>query len=397
MAGKTRSVIATAVIAAACAAGGWICCGMLRDRRPAQRPAKAAVAEQTVAVRRVEMRRYNLPERYVAHAEAVQEVELLPQVDGYVREIAFKEGDFVKEGQLLYVLDDERYQAVANQRRADLAAAEAEQRRASRYFERMQSADERGITQLERDNAEAAAESSNAAVLQKKADLVVAEYDLKKTKVYAPIAGQIGKTMAHVGDYVAPSKGALAHIMQVDPIRVSFPVTDRFFVKWREAQYGEAFGKEYRARLLLPDGSMYAGEGVMDFDDNQMNRKTATITVRMSFPNPKRLLVPNGYLTLLIDRRNPEAVPCVPQQAVFDRTDGSKAVFVVRDDATAEQRTVTVKRAFEGWMPVLSGLKDGESVVVSGVSKLREGAKVRIVEATGNLDLDPDYRTPVKE
>ncbi|MBR7146953.1 MAG: efflux RND transporter periplasmic adaptor subunit [Oscillospiraceae bacterium] len=227
-----------------------------------------------MAVREVEEREYNLPEKFVAHAEAMQEVDLLPQVDGYVKEIKFREGDLVKAGEVLYVLDDERYRAVANQRKADLAAAEAEERRASRYNERMQKADERGITQKERDDAEAGFERAKAAVLQAKANLVVAEYDLKKAKVIAPISGQIGKTSAHVGDYVAPSKGALARIVQVDPIRVSFPLTDRAYIGWRTAlKKGNA--PDYRMRLILPDGSEYGEEGSWDFDDNAMSKETA--------------------------------------------------------------------------------------------------------------------------
>ena len=397
---KIGSVVATVVTAAVCVAGGWIAHGILAKGGPAQGPSMAAMMAgmvQTVAVRPVEMRPYNLPERYVAHAEAVQEVDLLPQVDGYIKEIKFKEGDLVKEGQLLYILDDERYQAVVNQRKADLAAAEAEQRRTQRYYDRMQKADERGITQLERDNAEADAERSKAAVLQAKANLVVAEYDLKKAKVYAPISGQIGKTTAHVGDYVAPSKGALAHIMQVDPIRVTFPLTDRAFIRWRETQGKGGSADNIRHRLLLPDGEEYTGEGRMDFDDNQMSRETATIIMRLSFANPDRLLVPNSYLTLLVDRREPEPVVCVPQQAIFDIAGGNQGVYVLKDDMTVEQRVITVREAFEGWAPVLTGLKDGEKVVISGVSKLRPGSKVALVEPTDNDDLNPKYKAPIKE
>ena len=136
------SVIATVVLAAACAAGGWIARGLCPQGRP-QMPQMPQMAA-TVAVKEVEERSYNLPEKFVAHAEAMQEVDLLPQVDGYVKEILFREGDVVKEGQELYILDDERYQAVVNQRKADLAAAEAEERRTKRYYDRMQTADERG-------------------------------------------------------------------------------------------------------------------------------------------------------------------------------------------------------------------------------------------------------------
>ena len=411
---RIGSVVATLVTAAVCVAGGWIARGLMaKGAAVAGGPNMAAMmagTAQTVAVLPVQVRPYNLPERYVAHAEAVQEVDLLPQVDGYVKEITFKEGDIVKEGQLLYILDDERYQAVANQRRADLeaakadlAAAESETRRAMRYWERMQKVDERGITQKERDDAEAAAEKSKAAeerakasVTQATANLVVAEYDLKKAKVYAPISGQIGKTTAHVGDYVAPSKGPLAHIMQIDPIRVTFPLTDRAFIRWREAQMKGGDGDNIRNRLILPDGQEYAGEGKLDFDDNQMSRETATIIMRLSFANPDRLLVPNSYLTLLVDRRKPETLVSVPQQAVFDIAGGNQGVYVLHDDMTVEQRVVTVREAFEGWSPVVTGLKDGEKVVISGVSKLRPGAKVVLVEPTDNDDLNPSYKPPIE-
>ena len=391
---KIGSAIGVVVLVVACVAGGWIA----RELWPKREIAAPQVPRGpvTVAVRPVEERAYNLPERFVAHAEAMQEVDLLPQVDGYVKEILFKEGDIVKEGSTLYVLDDERYQAVVNQRKADLAAAEAEERRTKRYYERMQTADERGITQLERDNAEAAYERAKAAVMQAKANLVVAEYDCKKAKVIAPISGQIGKTKAHVGDYVAPSKGALARIVQIDPIRVSFPLTDRAYIGWRSA-LKKGGAPDYRMRLILPDGSEYGEEGAWDFDDNEMSRDTATIIMRLAFPNPDRLLVPNSYVTLLTDRKTPPKMPCVPQQAVSDLATGSQCVWVLKDDMTVEQRVVELREMSEGWVPVVSGVKTGEKVVISGIGKIGPGVKVQLAEPTMNDDLDPNYRPPVKE
>jgi len=398
---KITSILAPVVLAVVCVAGGWVLGGLVsrmgKGSQGADMMAMMANMPQTVAVCAAENRIYNRPERYVAHAEAVQEVDLLPQVDGYIKEIKFKEGDLVKEGQLLYVLDDEKYQAVVGQAKADLNAAEVEARRAKRYYDRMQTADERGITQLERDNAEAAAERASAVVMQAKANLVVAEYNCKKARVVAPISGQIGKTTAHIGDYVAPSKGALAHIMQVDPIRVTFPLTDRQFLAWREAEKKGKLEENFRTRLLLADDSIYEGEGTIDFDDNQMSRETATIIVRLSFANPDRLLVPNSYLTLLADKRKPTPVTCVPQQAVFDLTGGNQGVYVLKDDMTVEQRVVTVRETYEGWTPIVSGVKEGEKVVISGLAKLRPGSKVVLVEATPNDDLDPKYESPIKE
>ena len=388
------SAVGVVVLVAASVTGGWVACDLWPKKAPPkmQMPNMAA----TVAVRPVEERVYNLPERYVAHAEPVQEVDLLPQVDGYIEEIKFKEGDIVKEGDGLYILDGERYQAIVNQRKADLAAAEAELRRAERYYDRMQKADARGITQLERDNAEAAADSAKAAVLQAKANLVVAEYDLKKTRVSAPISGQIGKTAAHVGDYVSPSKGALARIVQIDPMRVSFPLTDRAYIAWRSAQL-KGSAPDYRLRLLLPDGSEYGQLGGWAFDDNTMSKETATIIMRLVFPNPDRMLIPNSYVSLLVDYRNPPKYACVPQQAVMDLSTGSRAVWVLNEDMTVEQRVVETREANEGWVPVEGGIKLGDKVIVSGMSKLAPGMKVQVVEATGNEDLDPNFQPRIKE
>ena len=260
----------------------------------------------------------------------------------------------------------------------------------------MQKADARGITQKERDDAEAGADKAKAAVLQAKANLVVAEYDLKKAIVLAPISGQIGKTSAHVGDYVAPSKGALARIVQIDPIRVTFPLTDRAYIGWRAAlKKGKA--PEYRMRLMLPDGSEYGEEGKWDFDDNEMSKDTATIIMRLSFPNPDRMLIPNSYVTLLTDRKVPPKMASIPQQAIFDLTGGSQGVWVLKDDDTVEERVVEVREMSEGWSPVVSGLKLGEKVVISGTGKLAPGMKVKVVEPTMNDDLDPNYQSPVKE
>ena len=259
---KIKSTFPVMAIALASGVVGWAI-GDLLPKGDGAGAAKKAATAVAVAVRPVENRPYNLPQRYIAHAEPMQEVDLLPQVDGYVKEIKFAEGDLVKADQLLYVLDDEKYRAIVSQckadlgaAKADLEAAQAETRRAARYWARLKKADERGITQKERDDAEAAADKARAdesraaaAVTQAEARLVTAEYDLKKTKIFAPIAGQIGKTSAHVGDYVAPSKDPLAHIVQTDPIRVTFPVTDRAYVAWRQARArGEK--EDVRTRLL---------------------------------------------------------------------------------------------------------------------------------------------------
>ena len=395
---KAGSAIAALVLAGVCGAGGWIASGIYARSaaqsqsamEAAQRAAMAGVA-QTVALAEVKDMDYNLPERFLAHAEAVAEVDLLPQVDGYIKEIKFKEGDMVKEGQVLYLMDDEKYQAVVGQAKADLNAAETEARRARRYADRMLKADERGITQLERDNAEAAADKADAAVMQAKANLVVAEYNCKKAKIVAPISGQIGKTSAHVGDYVAPSKGALAHIVQTDPIRVSFPMTDRTFLAWRKA-VRDGRQADNRLRLMLPDGTEYDHVGAWDFDDNEMSKTTATIIMRLKFANPDKLLVPGTYLTMLADLKTPPKYPTVPQTAIVDLDGGKVGVYVAKDDGTVKLTEVTTLPMHDGFVPVTKGLSAGQKVVASGTRKLRDGAKFTLAEATGNEENTPGWK-----
>ena len=395
---KAGSAIAALVLAGVCGAGGWIASGIYvrsaaqsqSAREAAQRAAMAGVP-QTVALAEVKDMDYNLPERFLAHAEAVAEVDLLPQVDGYIKEIKFKEGDMVKEGQVLYLMDDEKYQAVVGQAKADLNAAETEARRARRYADRMLKADERGITQLERDNAEADAAKADASVMQAKANLVVAEYNCKKAKIVAPISGQIGKTSAHVGDYVAPSKGALAHIVQTDPIRVSFPMTDRTFLAWRKA-VRDGRQADNRLRLMLPDGTEYDHVGAWDFDDNEMSKTTATIIMRLKFANPDKLLVPGTYLTMLADLKTPPKYPTVPQTAIVDLDGGKVGVYVAKDDGTVKLTEVTTLPMHDGFVPVTKGLSAGQKVVASGTRKLRDGAKFTLAEATPNEENTPGWK-----
>jgi len=389
---KLGKVIGTGVLAVTCVVLGGLGVKLMPKGGP-KGPDMAAMMNrpQTIAWTEVKEMEYNFPERYVAHAEAVQEVDLVPQVDGYIKEILFKEGDLVKEGQPLYLLDDEKYQAVVGQHRATLRAAETELRLAKRFLERITNTDARGIILKDRDSAEAAVDTAEASVMQAKANLVVAEYNCKKAKIVAPITGKIGKSDVHVGDLVSPSGKKLAHIVQIDPIRVSFPMTDRAFVAMRlAAKRGKAV--DQRMRLILPDGTEYDQQGVWDFDDNIMSRETASVMVRLSFANPDRLLIPNTYVTLLSDFKNPPKYPMVPQTAITDAVGGSLCVYVLKDDQTVEQRIVETKPMFRGFVPCVKGLKIGEKVISSGVNKMRPGCKVIAVQATSNEENDANYK-----
>jgi len=396
------SAIAGCVTAAALVAIGWFVRGLVPEN------VKVGVAKSdvpAVAVGTVASEIFNPPEEFVGHVEPVQEVDLLPQIDGYLTELRFAEGDAVKKGDLLFVIDPERYVAADAVARSALAQAKAKVQecaaavdRSERYLKRLNAADARGITETEKDAAEtglaadrAALASAKAAVSQAEAKIAESAFALKHTKVHAPISGRIGKALMHAGDYVSPSKGALARIVQTDPVRVTFPITDRAYLAWggTATDSGAKVADTRRLRLRLANGSVYPDVGNWAFSDNEMSEETATITVRALFPNSSGQLVPKAYVTVLADEAAPKPVPTVPFLAVAKSGEktgvwtlgGGRGAAALPDD-TVSFREIEIGGRANGRVRILKGVEPGEKIVVQGVHKLGEGMKVRVVPAS---------------
>lgn len=376
----------TAVLTAAAAlvALGWlgreaVGFGSVAKAEREAEPVSVTVVAVTNAV-------FNPPREYIGHVEPAQVTDILPQIDGYIRRVCFAEGAVVKKGDLLFEIDEEQYEAAKNLRYSEIASAEArvivaqaEVDRAERYFSRLTSADERGVTATERDTAEttlssakAALNAANAAVGQARAAAAIADFNLRHTKVYSPISGQIGKALHHVGDYVAPSKSSLARVVQTDPMRVVFPVSDRESFAWRA-------GPRRRLRLVMQDGSIYEHEGVLEFGDNEMSRQTATLTMFASFANPDGRLVANAYVRVLADDLEPLEALTVPTAALTRADDGLKA-WKVGDGSKAMSVDVTVDGEWNGMSRVTGGLAAGDVIIHRGGFKLKDGDTVKVVD-----------------
>ena len=373
----------------ACVAVGWFAHALWGAAPAAVRGSSPRTT--FVAVGEVASEKFNPPEEFVGHVEPVQEVDILPQIEGYVKEVKFAEGDEVKAGDLLFVIDDERYAAEQGVAKAEVASAkskvvqaEAAVECADRLLRRLKAADARGITQTELDAAETGLASDRAAlgpaksaVSQAEAKLASTAFNMKHTRIFAPISGRIGKTLMHAGDFVSPSKGALARIVQMDPVRVTFPVTDRAYLAWGGAQVGDS----RRLRLRLADGTVYPFAGTWAFSDNEMSAETATLIIRAEFPNVRRTLVPNAYVTVLADEADPKPVPVVPALAVA-KSGSATGVWAYREDGTVTFRMIEPGARSGGKVRVLKGVKPGEKIVVQGVHKLGEGMKVSVVPAS---------------
>lgn len=362
-----------------------------REKPREERPQEPPAVSVTVATNAL----FNPPVQYVGHVESAQVTDILPQIDGYIRRVCFTEGAKVGKGDLLFEIDSEQYLAAKNLRYSEVASAEAkvtvaqaDLERAERYYRRLSSADERGITATERDAAETALASAkaslnaaNAAVEQAKASAAIADFNLRHTKVYSPISGRIGRALHHVGDYVSPSKSALARVVQTDPIRVVFPISDRDYDAWQAA--AERGGRELkdsrRLRLVLPDGSLYGHEGVIDFGDNEMSRETATLTMHVCFANPAGRLVANAFVRVLSDEKNPPAAIVVPTAALVRADEGLQA-WKVGDDGKVHPVIVETDGEWNGLSRVSKGLSEGDRIVALGAFKLKDGASVRVVE-----------------
>lgn len=366
---------------------GWIVKGMIPERPMGMAagmmpPAAAAL----VKVDQATLGALNPPGEFIGRVEPIRDVNLGARISGYVTKVNFAEGAIVKEGDLLFEIDSESYGATVLLRKAELAQAVAEFARAESYLKRLNASDTRGITQADMDTAQSDVASGKARVEQAKASLLLAEIDFKHCLIHAPMDGKIGRTVATVGDYVAPAIGTLVRIVQIDPIRVVFSVTDREYIGLRERIAAEQLSDELRMRLMLPTGTIPDFIGVLDFEDNEMSAQTATLPVRIKFDNNDNFLVPNSYVKVLVDVRNPPQNPIVSQSSLVTGTEGD-FVYVLSDDGKVQKRAVKTGDVAGGRVEIIDGIKAGERVVFEGILNLSDGVSVRVA---GDKQAVPD-------
>lgn len=384
-----KSVVASTVgvvLTVAVAFGlGWFASMQYLRAQAAKEQAAAAQAQAeqmrsrpvTVETARAMVREMSPAESFVGHVEPVASVDLRAQVDGTIAEVAFREGAMVKEGDLLYVIDPRVYEAKVAQAKAALEKAKAASVNADRYYERMSKVDKRAVPETDVDQAYANMLECRAAIAQCEADLRSAEINLGYTRITAPISGRIGASLLKKGDYVAPSMGTLARIIQTDPIRVVFSVSDREYLDGQRRVGGGNPADTIRAQLRLADGSIYAHDGQRDFISNEMDAGTASVAIRYSFANPKQQLLANAYVTVLLSETVPQKALAVPTASVLTNATGDYVYLV--EDGRAARRTVKLGATQGGYVAILSGLEAGDEVVTDGIVNVSEGASLNVI------------------
>jgi membrane fusion protein (multidrug efflux system) len=408
------------------------------ERGGAKEAAKAAPPPPpAVIVAEVPQRTVQVFGEFVARTEAVPTVEIRARIPGVLEEARFREGSGVKQGQVLFVIQQDEYKAALQSARAQLAKAEADLTRAKdvSVVDRARAqldqakadlgrtrqdvaryrplAQEQAIPQQDLDtavsreqvaaatveaaeaalkdtmlNQRTAIQLAEAAVQAARATVTQAELNLKYTVVESPVTGIVSKLAVDVGNLVGKAEPTLlATVSSIDPMFVDFAIPEADYVQLLKRMPELGRGEVPRSRpptleLVLGDATVFPHKGRAIFVDRAIDPKTGTLQIRAEFSNPQWVLRPGQFGRIrAITAEVPNAV-LVPQVAVQD-LQGAKTVLVVGEDDKVVLRTVTLREPYEQYYIVASGLKPGERVIVEGIQKARPGMQVKAETKSG--------------
>lgn len=339
----------------------------------------AAPPPPAVGVAPVREREITPSMEFVGRVEAIDAVDLVARVQGFLTERAFEEGAMVEADDLLFRIEREPFEANVAARQADIERATATLTNARLQRERLEPLVPRGgATQAQLDAAIAAEQEARAALDAARAALQRAEIELGYTEIRAPFKGRIGRVAFAEGAVVGPASGPLARLVRMDPIFVNIPVNDRTMLAVRRMQDST---DQFRPYIRLADDSVLEEPGRFDFFDPEVDPTTDTVRVRARFDNEKELLLPGQFVTVISRAARPETAMVVPQIAVQQDQAGRFVLVVTPDNKVELARVELGARVDTDWI-VQSGLQLGQDVVVEGVQKARPGMVVQPSPAT---------------
>ena len=345
-------------------------------------PKAPAPALVEVSVAEVVCKQISDSDEFTGRLEAVDAVEVRPRVSGYLQSVHFKEGEIVREGDLLFQIDPRPFEAEVDRLKGDLAQARAQLSRAQSDFrraERLHNND--GMSAEEYDRRAAVRSEAEARIASTEAALRGAELNLEFTRVIAPISGRVGRAEITEGNLVEGGAGQikpLTTLVSLDPIYVYFDVDEQTYLKYdRVTQSHEASSHELRsvAHLGLADEDGFPHAGQVSFVDNQVSSSTGTIRLRATFANKNLALTPGLFARIRLQGSGAQSGCLARDEAVI--TDlNQKYVFVLGKNNTLEYRPVKLGSMTDRLRVVRDGLHEGDVIVVSGLQRVRPGVTV---------------------
>jgi membrane fusion protein, multidrug efflux system len=347
----------------------------------AQQPGPAAIPVGTVTAARKPITK---TVDFVGRIQAIDRVEVHARITGYLENVKFKEGEFVKDGQPLYQIEKDLFQAAVDQAQGAVEASKAKKLLTAIQYERAEQLMKTNAgTVVARDQALTSDRAADAQILIDQANLDTAKTNLGYTEIASPITGKIGRTAITKGNVVSTQSGTLTTIVSQDPMYVLFPVSQRQLSRAREAGHLTNL-TGVTARLRFPDGSTYDPVGQIDFIDVTVDRATDTVQVRAVFPNPSGVLIDGQLVAVNLEAGKPQEQIVVPQAALITDQQGVY-VFIVEASKVAIRRVKTGGPSGDD-MVVTEGLSGGEEVIVEGLQTVRVGVSVQPKPATPSLN-----------
>ncbi len=310
-------------------------------------------------------------DEYSGHVAAVESVELRPRVSGYVQRVAYREGQDVRKGDLLFVIDQRPYRAALDRAQADLERARSESRLAQAQDARAQSLIEaKAISREEFDQRRAATSGTGASVRAAEAAVAAARLNLQFTEVRSPINGRAGRALVTEGNLAQADATQLTTVVSQDPVFVYFESDEQSLLRYAEmARKGERNATKNPVRVGLASENGYPHEGTVDFVDNQVDPKTGTIRARAVLKNPDRLFTPGLFARVQLQGSGEFNAMLIDDSAVLTDQD-RKYVYVVGPNNAAMRKDVVLGRSIDGLRVVQSGLAPTDRVIVHGVQKV---------------------------
>ena len=334
-------------------------------------------------------REFDAPARVMAKYR----VEVLARINGYLTKSYFKEGDFVKAGQLLFEIEPQQYSYAAGLAKGNLENAKAQQeyynKQLARYKELV---DNDFVARADYDNVLAQRDAYRAQVKSMENAYRDAQRNLSYTHVKAPVDGRVGIIDVTVGNYVSMNSGPLTTINSSDPMYITFPLESKDYAELNRIDGSPNVKRE--VEFTFSSGQKYNHKGTQDFYDNRVDESTGTITLRATFPNPESALLQGDFGKIKIFSNKKDEMPIVPQTATMENQEGLYVYVMDEENNPRLTYIKTMGQIGTDWV-VSDGVKKGDRIITTGMQKVIPGSPVKVVENAVQEDAQKQKKTNI--